>query len=80
MLSSRTPQRATPKHMCELVHFKQELMDLAQRTEQPKPQVRYQHDNPWSEYEHKKKELQGKGLKPKQYEAEIRRISEELGI
>jgi hypothetical protein len=66
--------------MCELDHFKQVLMALAQRAEQPRSQVTYQHDNPWAEYERRKRELQGKGFSSEQHEAEIRKVCEEFEL
>ena len=64
----------------DLDQFQQTLMALARRAEQPRPQVTYQHDNPWSEYEHRKRELQSKGLSPEQYEASILKSCGELDL
>jgi len=36
--------------------------------------------NPWLEYEKQKSLLQAKGLPPKEYEREIRKLARRLGI
>lgn len=36
--------------------------------------------NPWTEYEREKRELQGMGLPPKEYERRLRELADRLGV
>jgi hypothetical protein len=63
-----------------LDQFRRGLMALAYSAEQPRAQVACQHNNPWAEYENRKRELHCKGLAPERYAIEIRKVCEELGL
>jgi hypothetical protein len=66
--------------LSELTHFKEVMMDLARKAEQPRPQASYQHFDPWVELERRKQTLRSMGLSSQKYEAEVRKIYSEMEI